>query len=97
MDPGFKQRGGVSEENAYRYADFFAQLQARVADDLWHRQEWCTAQDIADSLHEAVGNVRPRLSELWRDGKVDKQGGRPALWRWRMAVPETRPAQLQLV
>ena len=85
--PGFKEKGGTSEEAAATVAKDLVKLRERVLDVIWFSP--CTADEVAAALGMSVLAIRPRVSELRKLGKIVRQGGRrlnasgiPA-WVWR--------------
>ena len=76
---GSKERNGTSELAAEKIekSGKAAALRERVLDAFWIN-EWSigpfTADEIADKLGESILNVRPRVSELFKQGLLEKTG-----------------------
>jgi predicted ArsR family transcriptional regulator len=92
--PGFKERGGTSQEAARRASGTSKRLQDEVLAAL--RLEPATADQVAARLGKGVLGIRPRLSELREQGKIEPTGERrrndsgasAAVWRVRPDVVE---------
>lgn len=88
-DPGFKEQGGTSEEAAERIAPRATIIRAKVLGALLAHPMGLTADEIADYLGISMLSVRPRVSELAKEGRVEKTGERrtnvtgmsAAVWR----------------
>ena len=70
--PGFKERGGTSEEAAASIAPEQRRLQDRVLAVLRDFPNGLTADEVANYLDRSELAIRPRLSELLRLGEIDK-------------------------
>jgi hypothetical protein len=68
--PGFKARG-PSEEAARRVAGEASRLRTAVLVELRQSPNGRTADEIAASLRRSILSVRPRVSELHADGKIE--------------------------
>lgn len=87
QDPGFKEKGGCSEEAAIalaksgRAADLRRECLAKLSQNPFGR----TANELAGMLDEEVTSIRPRVSELRKFGLVEKAGTRRA-YNMSMAI-----------
>ena len=72
--PGYKEKGGTSQEAASRFVGRAQALRARVLALLKDRR--LTADECAELLRESPFAIRPRVSELGRDGLIHKTGER---------------------
>lgn len=85
--PGFKERGGTSEQAAKEIGSRAGALRDVVLDVIRHRAR--TADEVAAALGMSVLTIRPRLSELRSQGKIAPAGERrpnssgkmAAVWR----------------
>ena len=85
--PGFKEKGGTSEEAAQGITAGSAALRERVLARI--EAVPSTADEVAEHLGEDKLNVRPRISELCKLGKIVKtkerhrnaSGARATVWR----------------
>lgn len=94
MFPGFKEIGGTSEEAAKAIAERAPTLRAQALHLL--RQTYpmgLTADEVARSLGETPFAMRPRVTELFNSGLVQKgpdrrinRSGRQA-WVWYSYSP----------
>lgn len=88
--PGFKERGGTSEEAAAAIESHAHTLRGRVW-RLFDAGQELTADEIAALLNETVLAVRPRVSELRKSGRIEPTGERREnasgmrAWVWRAA------------
>ena len=76
--PGFKERGGPSQEAAEKVKDKAATLRQEVHDCL--RIAECTADECAAILERDILSIRPRFSELRAQGLIEKatdEDGKP--------------------
>jgi hypothetical protein len=74
--PGFKTPG-PSEQAARTVAGLAAKLRVRVlAEIARHSIGGATADEVAQALGSSILNVRPRVSELNRAGKIVQTGAR---------------------
>lgn len=74
--PGSKERRGTSEEAAHAVAGSAAILRNRVLKLLQRPDTALTADEIATQLGESILSVRPRVSELARQGKIARTGAK---------------------
>lgn len=73
--PGFKERGGTSEQAAREIGAGQAKaLRDVVLNVIRHRPR--TADEVAAALEMSVLTIRPRLSELRAKGKIEPSGER---------------------
>ena len=72
--PGFKERGGTSEEAAVAEQSRADTIRRRVRDYL--RQHNTTTDDCAAALALSILAVRPRFSELRLRGELEDTGER---------------------
>lgn len=94
--PGFKEKGGTSEEAAKKIAPTLKKNQAAILDGLKDAGVPLTADELAAHLNKNFLSVRPRVAELNRLGKIRKTGERrknasghdAACW---IPAPETAP------
>lgn len=73
--PGFKERGGTSEEAAEKVASTTEQARGRILQLLW-KSHPMTADEIAAELGWTVLYCRPRVSELNKMSAIKKDGRR---------------------
>lgn len=86
--PGFKERGGTSEEAARAIRSRVATLRDNVLELLRTGAE-LTADEIAERLKETPLAIRPRVTELGNLNLIEKTGARrknvsgmgAAVWR----------------
>jgi predicted Rossmann fold nucleotide-binding protein DprA/Smf involved in DNA uptake len=71
--PGFKERGGASEEAAASVSNPHA-LRHNVYALI--KREPLTADEVARRLGKPILSIRPRLSELRAEGKIEATGKR---------------------
>ena len=72
--PGFKERGGTSEQAANAMHGSARILRDRVFAALAKKQ--MTADECAAALKESILSIRPRLSELAKDNMIRRTGER---------------------
>ena len=91
--PGFREKGGTSEEAAAIVASSSTNLRTMALDKI--RENPATADEVADALGMSVLAIRPRISELRKLGKIVRNGDRRPnasgilAWVWR-AVSDAR-------
>ena len=73
--PGFKTTG-PSQVAAHTIAPTAAKLRAMVLAAFQRSGAGLTADEIAKDLNLSVLSVRPRVSELRRNGQIEQTGGR---------------------
>jgi predicted ArsR family transcriptional regulator len=73
--PGFKATG-PSELAANTIAPTAAKLRAMVLAEFQRTSAGLTADEIARTLNLSVLSVRPRVSELRRNGQIEETGSR---------------------
>jgi hypothetical protein len=73
--PGFKV-AGPSEKAARAIKGNAAKLRAVVLAQIAQCSGGTTADEIAKDLNLSVLSVRPRVSELHRNGEIEQTGGR---------------------
>lgn len=89
--PGYKA-SGTSQEAAQAVAGRAHRLRDQVMVIL-RRHGPKTADEVAALLGESVLSIRPRLSELRQNARIEKTGERrptasgQAAWVWRVACP----------
>jgi predicted ArsR family transcriptional regulator len=71
-NPGFKERGGTSEQAAQSMTSSAATLRDLVHDTL--KRESMTADEVATRLGKSILSIRPRLSELRAKGMIIATG-----------------------
>ena len=71
--PGFRERGGTSQEAAEIMGNVAGMRQAVLAIIRTHAS---TADEVAEKLGLSVLSVRPRVSELKRFGRIIHSGQR---------------------
>ncbi len=92
--PGFKV-GGPSRDAALSEVSRASTLRDQVAGLL--DKEELTADDCAEALNASVLSVRPRLSELVKQGRIEDAGVRRRnrsgkfATVWRLAVRKSQP------
>ena len=69
--PGFKEKGGASEDAARGIASKAKVLRERVY-DLFDRYDNLTADECAALLKEDILSIRPRCSELFKSNLLKK-------------------------
>jgi hypothetical protein len=90
--PGFKAPG-TSQAAAVAFTGPAAILRSRVLDCITATPDGKTADEIAEQLNCSVLSVRPRVSELHRDGQIEQTGARRknasgmSANVWRIAPP----------
>jgi hypothetical protein len=73
--PGFKVPG-PSEQAAAAVAGMAKTLRDQVLSTIANAPAGLTADEVADKLHRSVLSVRPRVSELHRQGEIRQTGAR---------------------
>lgn len=73
--PGFKV-SGPSEDAAKSMAGSAAKLRATVLAQIAACPSGATADEIAQQLNVSILSVRPRVSELKRNGQIEPTGAR---------------------
>ena len=73
--PGYKV-SGPSQDAARSAASTAAKLRATVLSQIAACPEGATADEIATQLNQSVLSVRPRVSELNRNGQIKPTGAR---------------------
>jgi hypothetical protein len=73
--PGFKVPG-LSEQTAAAVAGMAKTLRNQVRSVIASAPAGLTADVVADKLHRSVLSVRPRVSELHRQGEIRQTGAR---------------------
>ena len=73
--PGFKTHG-PSEDAAKSMAGSAAKLRAAVLEQIVACPGGATADEIAHQLNLSILTVRPRVSELKRNGDIEQTGAR---------------------
>jgi hypothetical protein len=73
--PGFKERGGTSEQVA---REICAGQAKALRDVVYEVIKWLprTSDEVAEALHMSILTIRPRLSELRAEGKIVPTGVR---------------------
>lgn len=85
--PGFKEKGGTSQEAAESMAGRVGILRGQALATI--KLAPATADEVAAILGETVLAIRPRISELHHMGLIDKTGARRInasgrrAWVWR--------------
>jgi hypothetical protein len=74
IQAGFKERGATSEAAAKAIEPTCARLGIRVLQAL--REHPRTADEVAETIGETILAVRPRVSQLYRQGIIRKSGDR---------------------
>lgn len=74
LAPGFKERGGASEQAAAEIKPAAATLREQVLAAI--RISPATADEVAERLRVSILAIRPRLSELRAQGKIEPTGER---------------------
>ncbi len=69
--PGFKEKGGASEDAAKAVTGKSSKLRAEIY-DLLGRYDNLTYKEIVHILGEDRDNVKPRLSELFEQNRIIK-------------------------
>jgi hypothetical protein len=72
--PGFKERGGTSEQAANAMQGSARILRDRIFAALARKP--MTADECAAALSESILSVRPRLSELAKQNMIERTGER---------------------
>ena len=72
----FRSAPGPSEIAAVTIAPTAAKLRALVLAEFHRSGTGLTADEIAKTLNLSVLSVRPRVSELRRNGEIEQTGGR---------------------
>jgi hypothetical protein len=89
--PGFKTLAGRSRQAARSIAPHARTLRDRVLAEIEHAKSPPTADEIASGLGENILSVRPRVSELYRLGRIEpapvrgKNASGMSAMRWRLA------------
>jgi hypothetical protein len=92
--PGAREQGGASEVAAIKIAGKAATLRTRCI-AAFNRLGPSTADEIAVAIEETAFAVRPRITELYRAGTIEKTDARRlnesglAATVWRIAPRET--------
>ena len=73
--PGFKV-SGPSEQAAKTITGKAAKLRRAVLEQIAQYPGGITADEVAKDLNLSVLSVRPRVSELRRNGEIEQTGGR---------------------
>jgi predicted ArsR family transcriptional regulator len=73
--PGFKI-SGPSEQAAKSMTGKAAKMREAVLDQIGQYPAGATADEIARDLNLSVLSVRPRVSELHRNGEIEQTGAR---------------------
>jgi hypothetical protein len=89
--PGFKEKGGASEDAANALAPMLKKNQAETLAAFERAARPMTADELADFMGRTIVQIRPRVSELRRLGKIIPTGerrkssfGQPsAVWKLR--------------
>ena len=93
--PGFKEKGGASEEAAQRIAPALKKNQTEAFNAFHRAGKPLTADELAEFLGKTIVSVRPRVSELRRLGLIVSTGERRAssfgqastVWRLKPTTP----------
>jgi FaeA-like protein len=75
QSPGFKENG-TSREAAHRMTPSATALRGLILSELMHWQTGLTADELASHLGHSILAVRPRVSELNKQGKIKKTSER---------------------
>jgi predicted ArsR family transcriptional regulator len=73
--PGFKT-AGPSEDAAKAISGKAARMRAMVLQKIGQHPAGATADEIAKDLNLSVLSIRPRVSELNRNGEIEQTGAR---------------------
>ena len=76
--PGFKEKGGASEDAAKRLAPALKKNQTEALNALHRAGKPLTADELAEFLGKTIVSIRPRVSELRRLGLIVSTGERRA-------------------
>lgn len=88
--PGFKEKGGTSEEAAVAMLPKAPTLRSRCLSVLVETP--ATPDEVAEYLGEDILSIRPRISELARMGEIERTNQKressrgKASWVWRAVV-----------
>jgi hypothetical protein len=90
--PGFKS-SGTSEQAATAISGTAKTLRDQVLHTIAASPHGLTADEVANKLNKSILSVRPRVSELRRQGEIRQTGGRGkndsgmTANRWTLAPP----------
>ena len=74
QSPGHKT-GGTSQEAAQKFRAHASDLRAAALLTFDNNPAGLTADEVADRLKSSVLAIRPRISELYKQGKIEKVPG----------------------